>query len=84
MLFRSICCLRLMDRIGVEKVSISGFDGFKQKYNESYADPFLPTLNPDNDWDGLNDEIKDIFKDFLKNARRSKHINFITPSIFND
>lgn len=79
-----ICCLRLMDRIGVDRVSISGFDGFKQKYNESYADPFLPTLNPDNDWDALNAEINDIFKDFLRNARRCKHVNFITPSIFND
>lgn len=78
-----ICVLRLMERLGVAEVSISGFDGFKNKYNESYADQYLPTLNPDNKWDELNEEIIDIFTDFKRNAVYCKEIKFITESLFN-
>lgn len=77
-----ITALRLMDRIGLNKITVSGFDGFKTKYNESYADPFLPTLNPDNKWDELNEEIKEIFADFKANAKACHDIRFLTKSIF--
>ena len=55
-----IITLRLLNKIGAEDVAIAGFDGFKTKYNESYADANLPTLNPDNKWDELNEEITDM------------------------
>lgn len=77
-----ICCLRLMERIGIKEVSIVGFDGFKKIYNESYGDSFLPSLNTSKDWDLLNKEITDIFHDFKKNALYCKKINFLTRSIF--
>ena len=80
----AICCLRLMDRLGVERISIAGFDGFKTKYNESYADASLPTLNPEGKWDELNDEITDIFSDFKKSAHNLKSIEFLTESIFDN
>lgn len=78
-----ICTLRLLERMQVESVSIAGFDGFKNEYNESYADQYLPTLNPDNKWDELNEEIIDIFTDFKRNAVYCKEIKFITESLFN-
>lgn len=77
-----IDCLRLMDRLHVEKIAIAGFDGFKHKYNESYADASLPTLNPDNRWDELNEEIQDMFKDFKETVSTNITIKFITDSIF--
>ena len=78
-----ICCLRFMDWLGIEKISSAGFDGFRTKYNESYADPYLPSLNPDNKWDELNEEIKGMFADFRKNAKNCRDIDFITDSYFN-
>ena len=78
-----INCLRLLERLGINNVAIAGFDGFKTKYNESYADPSLPTLNPDNHWDELNIEIEDMYNDFKSTAKYCKNINFITTSIFN-
>lgn len=78
----TICCLRLMERIGMDKVSLAGFDGFKTKYNESYADPFLPSLNPAEGWDKLNEETREIYRDFKETAVKCKEIEFITPSIF--
>ena len=37
-----ITCLRLLHILHVKNVLIAGFDGFKTKYNESYADESLP------------------------------------------
>lgn len=79
-----ICCLRLMDKLSVRDVVLAGFDGFKSKYNESYADASLPTLNPDNDWDGLNAEIKSIFHDFRLATRQTMDVRFLTDSLFQE
>lgn len=78
----AICCLRLLDKLQVEQVMIAGFDGFKTKYNESYADPTLPSLNPDNRWDELNEEIRSMFYDVRKTAKSMHHIEFLTESLF--
>lgn len=76
-----ICCLRLLNSIGIDNVSIAGFDGFKTEYNESYADESLPTLNPEGKWDELNNEIRDMFKDVSMESS-FKQITFLTDSIF--
>jgi len=76
-----ICCLRLLSKLGVERVKLAGFDGFKTRYNESYADPKLPSLNPDGKWDELNEEIKDMYADVLRSAPEMS-VKFITESIF--
>ncbi len=72
-----------MDKVGVSNVAIAGFDGFQNRYNESYADEFLPSLNPDNKWDELNEEITEKFADFKKNTISCKNIYFVTESLFN-
>ncbi|MCM1169822.1 MAG: hypothetical protein NC324_07790 [Bacteroides sp.] len=79
----AICAFRLMDRLNVPKVAIAGFDGFRTRYNESYADEYLPSLNPDNQWNALNEEITEMFVDFKKNAVSCKDIRFVTASLFN-
>lgn len=79
----AICAFRMMDMLGVPNVAIAGFDGFQHKYNESYADIYLPSLNPDNKWDELNEEITEMFEDFKKNASVCKNIYFVTESLFN-
>lgn len=75
-------CLRLMNILHVKNVAIAGFDEFKDHYNETYADTSLPTVNPDGDWDKLNEEILDMFKDFKKTVGDSMNIEFITESVF--
>ena len=76
-----ICCLRLLKQLEVKNVFISGFDGFKETYNESYADASLPTINPGKKWDELNEEIKDMFKDVKKSAK-DMQITFLTESVY--
>ena len=78
-----INCLRLMNKLAVEKVYLAGFDAFGHKYNDSYADSGLPTLNPDDKWDELNEEIKDMYLDFKKTVGEKTKVKFLTESIFN-
>ncbi len=77
-----ILALRLLNKLDASDVYLSGFDGFKTKYNESYADESLPTLNPDNKWDELNEEIKGMYKDFYKSVKGRMNITFLTESVF--
>lgn len=78
-----ICALRMLDWLGIKRVALAGFDGFKTRYNESYADPLLPSLNPENKWAELNEEISAMFADFKNGAENCKEIEFITDSYFN-
>ncbi len=78
-----IVCLRLVSLLGVKDVLIAGFDGFKTRYNESYADENLPTLNPDNKWDELNEEILSMMQDFRASAGKGMNLRFLTDSYFN-
>ncbi len=77
-----ILALRLLNKIDATDVYLSGFDGFKTRYNESYADESLPTLNPDNKWDELNEEIMDMYRDVYSSVKNKMSITFLTESIF--
>ena len=79
-----ICCLRLMNKLDVSNVALAGFDGFKTAYNESYADSSLPTLNPNGKWAELNEEIKNMFSDFVLSSKDKMRLEFITESIFSE
>lgn len=76
-----ICCLRLLSKLDAKEIYIAGFDGFKSSYNESYADKFLPTINPGMEWNELNEEIKDMFTD-IKNKHKEMKIEFLTDSYY--
>ena len=78
----AICALRLMELLKVEQVVVAGFDYFQTRYNESYADLFLPSLNPEDRWNELNSEIAEMLSDFRRNAVHCRKIEFITPSGF--
>ena len=77
-----IMTLRLLNKINATDVYLCGFDGFKPEYDLSYADPSLPTLNPENKWDELNEEIKDMFKDVYESVKGKMNITFLSDSVF--
>lgn len=77
-----ILTLRLLNKIDAADVTIAGFDVFRTKYNESYADPNLPTLNPDNKWDELNEEISDMYHDFCNSVEGRMRIVLLTGGSF--
>lgn len=77
-----MCALRLLESMGIKKVAISGFDGFKTAYNESYADPSLPTVASGIDYGKLNEEVRDMYQDFVKTDAEKMSITFVTDSYF--
>lgn len=77
-----ILCLRLMNKVHAHSIALAGFDGFSNKYNESYADKSLPSLYQIEDWEELNREIADIFADVKNTANHIRNISFITDSVF--
>lgn len=77
-----MCALRLLESLGVNRVCLAGFDGFKTEYNESYADESLPTLIPGIDYQKLNEEIRDMYQDFIKSDDNKMSVEFVTESYF--
>lgn len=77
-----LMCLRLMNRLRVQKVVIAGFDGFGDSYEESYADISLPHINPGKKWEELNEEIRDMLSDFKSATEGKMEIKFLTESIY--
>ena len=77
-----INCLRLLNKLNIKEIYIAGFDEFGTRYNESYADESLPTLNPDNKWQELNKEVADMYRDFYYSVKDTMNITFLTESAF--
>ncbi len=77
-----ICCLRLLNNLKVNSIAIAGFDGFKTKYNESYADSALPTINGNVNWEQLNQEIKEIYWNYRQSTSDNINVLFLTESYF--
>lgn len=77
-----ICALRMLSRMNAKNVFLAGFDGFKEQYNESYADADLPALNVSNKWEALNAEIRDMYLDVKLSVGEKMKIKFLTNSVF--
>ena len=79
----TIMCLRLLNKVHVSDVALAGFDGFSEDISKNYYDISLPAINPGKTWELLNNEIKDMFQDFINTTSGKISIKFITDSIFN-
>lgn len=77
-----ITMLRLLNRVHASLVYLAGFDGFKNEYDDSFADTKLPHVNPGKTWDALNEEIKSMFVDFVESTNGNMKIEFITESLY--
>ncbi|MDD6328376.1 MAG: aldolase catalytic domain-containing protein [Lachnospiraceae bacterium] len=77
-----IYCLRLLDRIGVDKVAIAGFDEFSKEVKANYADKSLPVLEARLDYNELNKDICEMFGDFLQTSISKMQVEFVTDTEF--
>ena len=80
-----ILLLRLLDRVGVEKVSIAGFDGYSVDGNNhnDFISSDLNSQNASKNAIEINKEITEMLEDFLKNSNTRMELEFITASRFN-
>lgn len=79
-----ILLLRLLDKLGVKKVSIAGFDGYDYRTDavENYYTTYLEVADTKLDYIKLNDEIKEMLEDYINNRKNSFEVKFITESRF--
>ena len=60
-----------------------GRQAVAEKLREASRIAVVAHLNPDGDWDGLNAEILDMFRDFKVSTEGKMKIRFVTESYFN-
>lgn len=79
-----ILLLRLLDKLSVKTIALSGFDGFEYNTGNfaNYADSELELANINESSKLLNKEIKEMLKDFTETKTGDENIVFITPSRF--
>lgn len=78
----TIMLLNLLRRIGIEKISLAGFDGFELSKNTNYSDDSFQNVRHKDEFDELNKELSMMVKDFCETIEGKCEISFITPSRF--
>lgn len=74
-----VILLNLLTRVKVRKVTLAGFDGFKENLNENYVDS---SLELPRDFTYLS-SVNDCLTKKIQQFRRSLDLNFLTDSIYN-
>lgn len=79
-----IMFLRLMSVILPKTIAIAGFDGYADNNSEKYAEGILePTISQE-EMNVMQEEIADMFADYVKINGEKIKIEFLTPSIFEE
>lgn len=80
----AIMLLRLLDKLNVKSIAISGFDGFNYDSNnaKNFATSELELANINSKGKLLNKEISEMLNDFIETKIGDEQISFITPSRF--
>lgn len=79
----AILLLRLLDTLGVKSIAIAGLDGYDYKSSDTnYVSQEMELSNVSIESLLLNEEIKEMLKDFLDTKAGKEDIMFITPSRF--
>ena len=78
----TIMLLRLLDLLQVDSVAIAGLDGYGFQSEENYATSYLELANVKENPAALNEEIRNMLKDYLETRQHAVPVTFITPSRF--
>ena len=80
----TIMLLRLLDYLKPSNIGIAGFDGYDSSNNKkNYYLESMELSSPKNNANELNDEIYDMFKDYVTNrVNQDVNILFVTESRF--
>ena len=79
----AILLLRLLDTLSVKSIAIAGLDGYDYKASDTnYVSQEMELSNVSIESLLLNEEIKEMLKDFIDTKTGKEDILFITPSRF--
>jgi len=79
----TIMLLNLMRNIGVENITLAGFDGYSKEISDTYSDKVISHSSPhQKDYEVSNEELKILLKNFAGSIVNKRSIKFLTPSRF--
>lgn len=78
----TIMLLNLLKRLGVKQISLAGFDGFESEKKTNYSDESFQNSRHKDEFDELNKEITQMFRDYSATMAGKCSIKFVTPSKF--
>lgn len=78
----AIMVLNLLKRIEAKEITIAGFDGFEIEKRTNYADDSFQNDRHIDEFNKLNQEIKDMFKELVSTLSGKCTIKMLTPSRF--
>ncbi len=78
----TIMLLSLLKRISPRKITIAGFDGFQVNLDENYFDSSFQNERHIDEFETLNFEVTEMFKDIVKTMSPACTFEFITPSLY--
>ncbi|MEG2719565.1 MAG: hypothetical protein RSA55_08510, partial [Clostridia bacterium] len=78
----AILCLRMLKKLGTSHITLAGFDGYNEATANNYIDPVLQTKLDIAQRKLLNEEITQMFADFMHGFAKPNTVCFLTPSKF--
>ncbi len=78
----TIMVLNLLNRIGVNKITIAGFDGFTDGADNNYIDDSFQTSRHAENYNELNVELCEMFEKFYETMKSTCRITMLTPSLY--
>lgn len=78
----TIMVLNLLKRIGVDKITIAGFDGFEEKSDSNYVDDSFQKERHMESYNELNAELYDMFEKYYETMKNTCQISMLTPSLY--
>lgn len=78
----TIMLLNLLKRVNPSKITIAGFDGFDASNSKNYVDGSYQNERHIEEFETLNKEISQMFKDIVETMHPSCQFGMITPSLY--
>lgn len=78
----TIMVLNLLKRIGANKITVAGFDGFEEKSDSNYVDDSFQKERHIENYSELNAELSDMFEKYYETMKNTCQISMLTPSLY--
>ncbi len=74
--------LNLLKKLEVEKITIAGFDGFYKDKDNNFVNMSFDNERHMNNYDGINEEISKMVREYRKRVKKQIDVQFLTPSMY--
>lgn len=76
--------LNLLERIGTEKITIAGFDGFSRDKDTNFVNLSFDNEKHVDDFEAINEELMQRVKRYRKKVKGRIDVQFLTPGMYSE